>query len=775
MSDESAAGEELQIELSATHIEMQPGARPIEVTLLVHNRSRVVEQCTVEVVGIDADWFTHPARSVALFPGDSERLNVAFHVPNQPSLRAGTYPFSVVVRSRSSGVERRVEGAVSIPGEAAYAMDIAPRRLVFGGGGRFRVLLTNSGMADGELQLEASDVEEGVAFEFPQDQRRVVPANSTVEVPLVAVPRRRPWVGPERTYDFQVTARQPGSVAEVRSVHGQLVYRPHFASLGLVRRAALLAGLVVVLLVGLSALPSDFRCRLVGENGSVPVLGRGCGPGEVALTGGASAVTAAQTGAGGSPTAAVAGNAAVAGGATGTGAGGGVVAAGGGTSGGTQTTGGAGTAAPTPGAAAGQQAAGIAGDAIGGGGGAAGAGMTLEGVPTLAPPAATAAAVLMAGVDATQAAVATAAPAPATLPNASTPTPAPSPAAVATPAVAAGQPGASPTPAAGASQTPAAGASPTAQATLPPPTRTPTAAVVAAQFQPGRCSAAQTPPPTPAPTRGVAAKPGVVPSNVPRLAVNDWSASDPTVWWMCTGVTADQIGQFLKTNQARLVDVEVEQAQPTLLLSAVAVANQGVYARDWSWYYGLTDDQVQDRLTGNSARPIALKAYDAGGGKIRFAVVMVSNKAPDMRNYWWYPDLATPKQIDDLLTVNKARLVDADPYLDQGRHYAVIMLANTGADQTNSWRFDNLTTDQISAQVTRTGGHVIDIEPNNVASGTFDVIVEGCPCAKNWWAAGLDDAGLTSALAQTRARITSMATYLVQGQRRFAVSLIDNT
>src|SRR5205807_4612440 len=87
---------------------------------------------------------------------------------------------------------------------------------------------------------------------------------------------------------------------------------------------------------------------------------------------------------------------------------------------------------------------------------------------------------------------------------------------------------------------------------------------------------------------------------------------------------------------------------------------------------------------------------------------------------------------------------------------------------------DKATSDQISAEVTRLGGHVIDIEPNDVGTGTFDVIIEACPCAKNWWAAGLDDAGLTGLLSQTHGRITSMATYLVAGQRRFAVTLIDN-
>ena len=126
--------------------------------------------------------------------------------------------------------------------------------------------------------------------------------------------------------------------------------------------------------------------------------------------------------------------------------------------------------------------------------------------------------------------------------------------------------------------------------------------------------------------------------------------------------------------------------------------------------------------------------------------------------------------------VNQARLVDVDPY-------------GTGATGAMRWscsptpgrpdqpvvvRQPHRRSDRRPV-VTQTGGHVIDIEPNNVDAGTFDVVLQGCPCARNWWAVGLDDAGLTSALQQTHGRITSLATYAAQGQRRFAVSLIDNT
>jgi hypothetical protein len=165
------------------------------------------------------------------------------------------------------------------------------------------------------------------------------------------------------------------------------------------------------------------------------------------------------------------------------------------------------------------------------------------------------------------------------------------------------------------------------------------------------------------------------------------------------------------------------------------------------------------------------------GGTTHFAVIMVANNQPtDTRIWSWFPELASGQQIDQVAASNKSRPVDVDPYLADGqRRYAVVLYANTGAQQLMSWRFDGLTPDQINQQVAATKGRVSDIEPNNVAAGTFDVLIEGCPCAKSWWAVGLDDAGLATMLTETRGRIVSLTTYEANRSRRYAVALIDNT
>jgi hypothetical protein len=318
---------------------------------------------------------------------------------------------------------------------------------------------------------------------------------------------------------------------------------------------------------------------------------------------------------------------------------------------------------------------------------------------------------------------------------------------------------------------------PTATVTATPPVRL-------AALQPGTCSDLQQPPPAAAPA---AAKPSAAPAKPNAAAAptptpvrrtpDEWSQSDPTGWWSCAGVPPDQVSQLLAARQSRLVDLEVEQVQPTVLLSVAAVVNRGAYARDWWWYYGLDDTQVQAHLSANHARPISLRAYPDPGGDTRFAVVMVGNGNPaDSRTWSWFPELQNAQQIDHLATTNKTRPVDVDPYLAAGqRRYAAIMYGSTGADQVMTWRFDALTPDQINQQVAATKGRVFDIEPNDPVAGTFDVLIEACPCAKSWWAVGLDDAGLANLVAQTHGRVVSLASYPAGGSRRLAVALIDNT
>src|SRR5438445_336722 len=52
--------DEVVAQLSPDHIQMEPGGRPVDVTLTIQNRSDSVAEYVVELTGLDADWFTPP-------------------------------------------------------------------------------------------------------------------------------------------------------------------------------------------------------------------------------------------------------------------------------------------------------------------------------------------------------------------------------------------------------------------------------------------------------------------------------------------------------------------------------------------------------------------------------------------------------------------------------------------------------------------------------------------------------------------------------------------
>ena len=103
--DAHAVGPDLlDVELDAPFLSVEPGGAPVSLTLRIANRSSIVERFTVHVAGLDSEWFVLSSSVVALFPGDTEQIELRIVPPlRRPDLRAGAYPFQVSVRSAGGG------------------------------------------------------------------------------------------------------------------------------------------------------------------------------------------------------------------------------------------------------------------------------------------------------------------------------------------------------------------------------------------------------------------------------------------------------------------------------------------------------------------------------------------------------------------------------------------------------------------------------------------------------------------------------------------------
>src|SRR3954451_11772486 len=114
----TTAAELLHVELDQATISIEPGGAPVVAHIAIHNLSRIVDRYSVQVGGLDPEWFTVSNSTLSLFPGDTEQIELRIQPPGRRSdLRAGSYPFVVAVRSAGSDSTSTIGGEVAIRGD----------------------------------------------------------------------------------------------------------------------------------------------------------------------------------------------------------------------------------------------------------------------------------------------------------------------------------------------------------------------------------------------------------------------------------------------------------------------------------------------------------------------------------------------------------------------------------------------------------------------------------------------------------------------------------
>jgi len=258
-----------------------------------------------------------------------------------------------------------------------------------------------------------------------------------------------------------------------------------------------------------------------------------------------------------------------------------------------------------------------------------------------------------------------------------------------------------------------------------------------------------------------------------QAALAETLNTTPTGWWWYYGVTPAQLSSLVSSDNARIVSLQVEQASP-LLFTVAMVSNTGSYAKSWWYYYGVTASQLSANLTSNNARLVSLDAYDVNGTTL-FAAVMISNTGADAKGWWWYYGV-TASQIATLLSQNNARLVDFRSYVTGGvTRYAVVMIPNTGADAMAWWWYFGVTGSQVGSLLQQNNAFLISIEPADASGSTFNVVMEQNQGIYWWWYYGLSATDLGDRLSQNGARLLDVKTYFVNGARKFAAVMVNNS
>jgi hypothetical protein len=278
--------EELEVQLSPAHVPMAPGGSPTEVTVTIQNRSDSVAEYAVELIGLEPDWFTPPPSSIRLFPQDRDQLRFALRPPRRAS--KGSYVYRVVVRSSHGSAQGSAEGTLEVSGTVAYRLEVLPRRQTGRGQGTFQAQLTNTGSADVQLTLDGQAADGNCEVRFSRDGTTRVQVGQKVDVPLRVRPFQRPWVGPESSYNFNVTARPDDPTTAPQTVGGQFTYQPRLASWAPIRTLVfVILGVALALALIAAILPANGPGVLVAAHNfacDIPVIGSLCGKRAVAAT-----------------------------------------------------------------------------------------------------------------------------------------------------------------------------------------------------------------------------------------------------------------------------------------------------------------------------------------------------------------------------------------------------------------------------------------------------------------------------------------------------------
>ena len=157
---------------------------------------------------------------------------------------------------------------------------------------------------------------------------------------------------------------------------------------------------------------------------------------------------------------------------------------------------------------------------------------------------------------------------------------------------------------------------------------------------------------------------------------------------------------------------------------------------------GIDATTLAKNLSANNARLVSLKAYDTGGGNIRFAVAMIANSGADAKAWWYYYGQSSA-HIAALAKSNNARLTAVQSYTSNGQTvYSCIMIANAGADAKAWWWYVNVSPQAIGNLINSNKARLLDL--TSAGNGNFNAVMESCSggCPAWWWYFGLDTNGV---------------------------------
>ncbi|HEX2040891.1 MAG TPA: hypothetical protein VHF47_14295 [Acidimicrobiales bacterium] len=232
--------------LRADGLAVDPGGDTwTEVT--VRNTGSTVEQFTIEVVGVAAEWATVEPPLLSLFPAAEGTATIHFAPPRSPDVQPGPTTFGVKVTPSDDPSDSVVEEGELVVGSFA---DVAAELLPLVSKGRrkvkHRIAVDNRGNDRALARVTVTDPEQHLKAVVRPDPLFVEPGTAGFSV-LRLQARKRFLKGPAKLHPFKVLVDVPGS--EPIELNGQMNQPAVLPRGSMLVAAALAAALLWFMLV----------------------------------------------------------------------------------------------------------------------------------------------------------------------------------------------------------------------------------------------------------------------------------------------------------------------------------------------------------------------------------------------------------------------------------------------------------------------------------------------------------------------------------------------
>lgn len=233
--------------LTPAELGVAPGAE-VAATIRVRNTGAVVDEFTLEAVGVAQPWAVFEPPKLSLFPGAEGSAEVTFKPPRESTTPAGTVPFAIRVASREDPAGSVAEeGVLQVEAFHDVFVELIPRTGRGRRHARFNVAVDNRGNTSLAAGLAAVDPDDQMVFAFKPPALTAAPGAAAFSV-LDARPRKTFLRGPAVTRPFIVKATPEAEGSEPSTGDATLVHEAIIPR-WLPRAIAGLAGAVAVLAV----------------------------------------------------------------------------------------------------------------------------------------------------------------------------------------------------------------------------------------------------------------------------------------------------------------------------------------------------------------------------------------------------------------------------------------------------------------------------------------------------------------------------------------------